>query len=1076
MSPILNNDMKTYIRHITLTVSALLAALVLAASCARDERDLLPADMIPLADLELSWQVEDPAVYTKAGQSVHVENRVENLYILLFDGNGDCLYSRRYYVGGDGTVPDGYDGVISSYNEKQEDGGAASSGTIPGFFDKFSDYESLQDASVSFYAVANYSTAQSTALDAVRTVADLQDMTVSFTTEGNVSRSRFLMEAQHPDVRLNGVEENGQLMIERVGVNLVLRRIDAKITFRLTFDIDDAVEGSLVFSDMAYRVHNVPDVAYLFERSRPAGVQVEQENTWDAAAADPDGNYSCMLDDNFETFDEQYTDRTGGEFSFYLRESRPVPKKLITASEQENWSSLYAMREAWTGGSEDTKTPVHGRNFTYAPEKGTLVEISGELSYTRKGDNGNEEVYGNVTYIIHLGETGNNANDPDAVNNYDVRRNVRYIYNVTVRGVNDLLVEVETGEERPGVEGDITVSEHRQYRLDAHYGRLLLELNRNNLENAAWVVTTPLGSINYTPETGITAPYDYKWVLFAINRQFRGTSSAMVKFPGTQAYNGGLDFFSDSGTPSLDDMHNDMGYADKDDWLRQSPGNYYRSMAIDDEACLRDINQLINYLRREAESEDSDLFESDGTVAITAFVDEYAYVYDPRSEDYIHPGEPVTHPSRLILWKEYVNVPDRSMDIVPMSNTHVSEDGNTSVTNSYITISQNSIKTIYDASNSSLETAWGLETTNETGMLTHSMKYDPIGGTPGSYNDGRSNFLKFWTYASGAGRFEWDRVMTTEVEIESADGLSEDFRDAFHACITRNRDLDGDNMIEANEIYWYLAARDQLTGLWIGQPSLDESAWMYNGKGEMKHFVTSSNNGSYIVLWAEEGATFGPLRASGDDNYYYEEQEIYDYRCIRNLGVSISDADQSVSHYADQTGYTTFESNDRTAPDYARGYYTVDVGAMNGRALRSASDDGRSLPMDNEQSQNNRPYRQFDVLDADRQTRYGGSNWAPVYYGWENMIDAYNRNINPCPDGWRVPNQREMLILVSTVPELSWNNGDEYYIPTFTTFSFNGTPGYDSDRYGFLYGGTNVFLNNGGEGNFHFRCVRDHVK
>ena len=1063
--------------HTASLILILFAAVLVFSGCSRDEDGKLPVSgFVPLSEFGLGWYVDDTQVYTKAGQSVHVENRVENLYILLFDGNGDLLYSRRYYVGGDGTVPAGYDGVISSYNEKQEDGGAASSGTIPGFFDKFSDYESLQDAYVSFYAVANYSTAQSTALDAVSTVADLQEMTVSFTTEGNVSRSRFLMEAQHPDVRLNVVEENGQLMIERVGVNLVLRRIDAKITFRLTFDIDDAVEGSVVFSDMAYRVHNVPDVAYLFERSRPAGVQVGQGNTWDAAAADPDGNYSCMLDDNFETFDEQYTDRTGGEFSFYLRESRPVPRKLITASEQGKWSSLYAMREAWTGGSEDTKTPVHGRNFTYAPEKGTLVEISGELSYTRKGDNGNEEVYGNVTYIVHLGETGNNANDPDAVNNYDVRRNVRYIYNVTVRGVNDLLVEVETGEERPGVEGDITVSEHRQYRLDAHYGRLLLELNRNNLENAAWTVTTPLGSINYTPETGITAPYDYKWVLFAINRQFGGNSNAMVKFPGTQAYHGGLDFFSDSGTPSLDDMHNDVGYADKDDWLMQSSGNYYSSMVIDDEACLRDINQLINYLRREAESGDSDLFESDGTVAITAFVDEYAYVYDPRSEDYIHPGEPVTAPSRLILWKEYVNVPDRSMDIVPMSNTHVSEDGNTSVTNSYITISQNSIKTIYDASkNSSLKTAWGLETTNETGMLTHSMKYDPIGGTPGSYNDGRSNFLKFWTYADGStGGFRWNQVMTTEVEIESADGLSEDFRDAFHACITRNRDLDGDNMIEANEIYWYLAARDQLTGLWIGQPSLDESAWMYNGNGEKKHFVTSSNNGSYIVLWAEEGATFGPLRASGDENYYYNGQAIYDYRCIRNLGVSISYEDQSVSHYAAQMGYT-LRRNDETVPDYAGGYYTVGVGAMNGRALRSASDDGRSLPMDNEQSQNIRPYRQFDVLDADRQTRYGGSYWLPVYYGWENMIDAYNRNINPCPDGWRVPNQREMLILVSTVPELAWSQGDSYYIPTFTTFSFNGTPGYGSDRYGFLYGGTNVFLNNGGEGNFHFRCVRDHV-
>ena len=101
--------------------------------------------------------------------------------------------------------------------------------------------------------------------------------------------------------------------------------------------------------------------------------------------------------------------------------------------------------------------------------------------------------------------------------------------------------------------------------------------------------------------------------------------------------------------------------------------------------------------------------------------------------------------------------------------------------------------------------------------------------------------------------------------------------------------------------------------------------------------MTSSNNGNYIVLWAEEGATFGPLRASGDEKYYYNGQEIYDYRCIRNLGVSISDEDQSVSHYASQTGYTSSEF-DRTVPGYADGYYTVDVGAMNSRALRSAAD------------------------------------------------------------------------------------------------------------------------------------------
>ena len=159
--------------HTASLILILFAAVLVFSGCSRDEDGKLPVSgFVPLSEFGLGWYVDDTQVYTKAGQSVHVENRVENLYILLFDAKGDRLYSRRYYVGGDGTVPAGYDDVISSYNEKQEDGGAASSGTIPGFFDDFIDYERLQNAPVSFYAVANYSTAQSTALDAVSNVAE----------------------------------------------------------------------------------------------------------------------------------------------------------------------------------------------------------------------------------------------------------------------------------------------------------------------------------------------------------------------------------------------------------------------------------------------------------------------------------------------------------------------------------------------------------------------------------------------------------------------------------------------------------------------------------------------------------------------------------------------------------------------------------------------------------------------------------------------------------------------------------------------------------------------------------------
>ena len=59
-----------------------------------------------------------------------------------------------------------------------------------------------------------------------------------------------------------------------------------------------------------------------------------------------------------------------------------------------------------------------------------------------------------MTYRIYLGYT---ATD-DPVNDYDIERNVHYTYNVTIKGMNDLVVEAQSDkdaeeEPAPGVEG-----------------------------------------------------------------------------------------------------------------------------------------------------------------------------------------------------------------------------------------------------------------------------------------------------------------------------------------------------------------------------------------------------------------------------------------------------------------------------------------------------------------------------------------------------------------------------------------------------------------------------------------------
>ena len=1100
MSPILNNDMKTYIRHITLTASALLTALVLAASCARDERDLLPTDMIPLADLELSWQVEDPAVYTKAGQSVLVENQVFNLYIMLFDEKGTMLHHRSYYVG---TRQDGYDDVLTSYSNKDSENGTASRGTIPNFFTGFNNYAQLGDQSLTFCAVANYNP-DNLNFDNI-TLSDLENMTVS-RAKGDVSRSAFTMVAREGNVRLNVVNDE----VERVGVNLNLRRLDAKLSFNLTVDIKEAIGGTVAFENMRYRVHNVPYIAYLFEKDKGG-----PGNDWDAAAAEQPAagetsNFSCMYEDNnYETFDEEFSGgRVGGTFAFYLRENRPVPTQQITAENKGDYSSLYAMREAWEGNEadkdEEGKTPVHGRNFIYAPRNATFVEITGELSYQRPASDGGDEpdnVRGEVTYIIHLGETGNDPNNEETVNNYDVRRNVRYIYNVRITGINNMVVEVsEDKEQRPGVEGDLIVSSQDLVTFDAHYGRVLLRLSRASLLTPGWNAVTPLGTVSYNSETGeITSSsnaYDYKWVLFAINRHFPTVDGStdhtqqdnnMVKFPGIQAYDGGLKFH-DGSLPDAAEIKADVGNNFEGNKFKQTldrdKGNYYaqegRLAMLSDDACLRDINQLVNYLSQEANNPASDLFDENGKVVVTAFCDEYTYIYDPEREDYIHPGVSVsditdrslTSDERLSLWKEYVNADPRTINITPMVSTEHSQDGNTSVTYSEISITQNSIKTIYDPAN--VPTAWGLETVNETGRLKYDATHSAVGGRRNTTGDGRTNFLNFWIPGSGnsgSGNTDWTSVMTVTQDVENAQGLKDGYRDVYHACITRNRDLNGNNKIDADEIFWYLAAKDQLSGLYIGQPALDQDAWMYQPSWindedrRLNHLVTSTHAGNgnwdnFWILWSEEGASWGLL--SGDENG--KQKNEFDYRCIRNLGIDIAEA-EAPQHYASVTN--TLDG------------YLINVDAVNSLAIRSTSDaesfgsSNRYVPFDNERGTNNRPYEKFEV----RRNNYSQNGT----YTWEEMYSLMKSGGNPCPNGWRVPNQKEFLIMMSVEDEIGGLYNDRLGIAT--SFSYNGQGPYTSDsRIGFIYENPNLVLLGGGESNDYglsyklsFRCVRDHI-
>lgn len=582
------------------------------------------------------------------------------------------------------------------------------------------------------------------------------------------------------------------------------------------------------------------------------------------------------------------------------------------------------------------KTEENG-GLIFANDHSACVRIYGTLEYTNydKQDNMMKFYTANVVYTVFLGATGNKGengetwyNAEDLVNDYNTVRNGFYTYTVTLSGVNSMRVEVEveTGdspkEQRPDVEGDVIVAGGEVHSMDAHYGRTLIRLSKKDIKaGLAWAVSTPLCSGMKNIKSELLKPEDktglennaelktdlqlndYKWVLFAINKEYpfmehddgeRNNSSStapehdthycrsvLVKFPGYQCYDGGG---TDGGTqaPALGG--------------EGATSSYYNNQKVK----LYDVNQLLNRLCLEAQKENSDIFDrfdksvTDGSkdsVTISVFVDEFVYYYDPTAIYYKSPLEPINE-ADLLLWKKAVNGENRYLHICK-AGAKYSPDGNTSWANSVISISQRPIYTFYNENSTELKSAWGTESIIEAGDAEYpdgelyvadpnnpigtgnTNKYQMYeGANLSTYDNGRLNNIRvlFGPDNSGSGQeLHWSVLRSIYTDVGA---LRQGYRDIWHACLMRNRDLNGDDIVQENEIRWYLASIDQLTDLWIGQYSVpnaklyDDARFATKTKVRRYHIASSTffDNSSGVVkdsyrnpycVWGEEGASIG---------------------------------------------------------------------------------------------------------------------------------------------------------------------------------------------------------------------------
>ena len=1093
-------------RNIRTTVVFAVCALIMSG-CTFDERLTTPIKEGVPTKVQLGYCVEGGMPLTRAEQEPTYENRVDNLYIFVFDAEGN-----RVATTDDAGNPKSFFVDGSSLSVTQGDGteGNLTNGTL------VFNVGSVLDATI--IGVANLTTENTATafhvtkedLDGITTLNSLSSFVMRMENGNTIERNALFMMTGYAVDNATGStsidiigEEGG---ISELQCSVRLTRVDAKIRVNVTSKAADPSWSKFSFEPKTWRVMRVPSQTLLLpydqtSKKTVAGPWLDPDGVaWDA---DEEGaEYFDTEERVFEQMDDMEDDNTqyytGGSFVFYMPENRKRYKEKIELTGTDG----YALRE-----ESNTTSVVDGNkpgqqytntDFRYSDPNSTYLVLTGYLSYIMEDGT---VVNTDARYLVHLGYFSKDPND------YDTKRNGDYTYNITVTGVNSLLMEVANGaddrEDRPGYEGDVVYSSNEIYYLDSHYDRCLLKIRPSDVtDGMTWSVKTPFSTgVHAVGDDTYEDVEDFRWIKFAINKKYNVAHDRYVKFPG-----------------ELDGQYNP-------EW---EPA----SASLDDVPQLLDIDQLVQYLKlvKKSDTDLSSLKTSEDLdhVCITAFVDEYLYF-----------KHPVTEEENLQLWHDCVDREDRMMHIVVpdaeiTGGEYYSPDGNTSLVTSIYSFIQKSIRTVFDASNDNLSTAWGLESVMEGEDNGHygRLLVGDVSAAAGNadYNsNGRANSLT-WMVDQ-----KWSDVINTSDRY----GLNSSYNNAAYACLLRNRDLNGNDRVDADEVRWYLAAIDQLTDIFLGEWALDETSRLYPydpAKGDMPptgrvywHYTSSSpdpaQSNNPNVLWAEEGASrgnYGSSSESGTNGQYYA------YRCVRNLGISLDDPNQEPEDLVEVT-------------DNGDGTYTLDLSRMNPKSLRTAIDNGLPLPGGNEKSANNRPYNKFIVskdiygfqslyekvvvpvnggVPDDPSYFFGGttSTEGEAGYDWINASywESY-QNINPCPEGYRIPNQRELLIMTTRLaadqwpvysvdatyytvhrdpfaspeepvqhtktfdnlrPESFWDDGNDRWLAYYmcqTSFSMDGRNGYTTDRDGFMWiYETGVFmLQNGRHEVGYVRCVKD---
>lgn len=684
-----------------------------------------------------------------------------------------------------------------------------------------------------------------------------------------------------------------------------------------------------------------------------------------------------------------------------------------------NVQTTTASPASFNDREKNTYDDTGKKTFVNAPANSTYVVIHGKY---QGGD-----YAGDLSYTVHLGDFSHNMSD------FSVAANSNYEYTLTIKGVNNFIAESkkETGKDDPGSEGVVIFKGTDILEVDCHYEARVMKFSMSELNQI----------INVDK-------YGY---ILKIQTAFCETISMIVDGDG-KIYDA-AEFRTQSNPTVLTTVGTDgmpvdaskiliSGNADFD-WVRfvkntgyyssyytpsQRPGcKVSSSHAISDvcaypgRANTQTIFEFLRDLYKAGKEQNSSYFNATGSsVYVTCFVDENYYA-DKNWTEYVNKSEP----RRMYFANELF----------------VSEDGQSSFAKAKYVVSQKSIWTFYKLDPTlkpfglesvSEEKAQGVNVVSGTNRLE-----EPWDGRASAISNNRNKGF----YASST----------------KSTGKQDIYKDAYKACMSRNRDEDGDGTINENEIKWYLASVDQYKGMWAGEEAFDADARLFkatesewtdlktafdsnggNNNGALKkwHYFTCS---SADTFWAEEGC------ATGTDG------SATMVRCIRTLASNSDGLESAETYYSYKDDVVELKLNDV--------------------ALRTHQSGGFQTYFERGKD-SNKLYKKFKIASAN----LTGGPYSKTQVistakgsGFINASDDVCQKAAGYGGSWRVPNQRELSIMSAVNKNLT----DLYSCTSFTGVQSGYYKGGTGNEYGFVLAGTQMTV--AISTTYNVRCVMDVV-